>query len=146
MYSPNVGSILYAIRLRRWSFFQAMRWRCFFFLLRCDIDYFWRYPTITIGAIIFPNNRDRLFYDVFSNFQDRWFAMVGKQKNTYFRRKSNSRQIMRKDHCIIQGVFFLTGTPLKVLCVRLLSKSHQKNSKCQKFLRVCVWVIFRMDQ
>ena len=55
-------------RLRRWSFFQAMRWRCFFFLLRCDIDYFWRYPTITIGAIIFPNNRDRLFYDVFSNF------------------------------------------------------------------------------
>ena len=31
-------------------------------------------------------------------------------------------------------VIFLTGTPLKVLSVRLHSKSHQKSSKCQNFL------------
>ena len=36
----------------------------FYFLQRCDIDYFWTFPTITIIAIIFPNNRDRLFCDV----------------------------------------------------------------------------------
>ena len=36
-----------------------------FFPPRCDIDYFWRYPTIAIGAIIFPNNCDRLFCEVF---------------------------------------------------------------------------------
>ena len=30
----------------------------------------------------------------------------------------------------IQGVF-LTGAPLKVLSVRLISKSHQKSFKCQ---------------
>ena len=40
-------------------------------------------------------------------------------------------------------VFFLTGAPLKVLSVRLHSKSHQKSSK--KLLRV--WhFIFRADQ
>ena len=33
----------------------------------------------------------------------------------------------------IQGVF-LTGAPLKVLSVRLHSKSHQKSSKCQNLL------------
>ena len=36
----------------------------FYFLQRCDIDYFWTFPTIAIVAIIFPNHRDRLFSDV----------------------------------------------------------------------------------
>ena len=36
----------------------------FYFLQRCDIDYFWTFPTIAIVAIIFPNHRDRLFCDV----------------------------------------------------------------------------------
>ena len=36
----------------------------FYFLQRCDSDYFWTFPTIGIVAIIFPNNRDRLFCDV----------------------------------------------------------------------------------
>ena len=31
-------------------------------------------------------------------------------------------------------VFFLTGAPLKVLSVRLQSKSYQKSSKCQNLL------------
>ena len=31
-------------------------------------------------------------------------------------------------------VIFLTGTPQKVLCVRLHRKSHQKSSKCQNLL------------
>ena len=33
----------------------------------------------------------------------------------------------------IYRVIFLTGTPLKVLSVRLHSKSPQKSSKCQNF-------------
>ena len=36
----------------------------FYFLQRCDIDYFLTFPTIAIVAIIFPNHRDRLFSDV----------------------------------------------------------------------------------
>ena len=36
----------------------------FYFLQRCDIDYFWTFPTIAIVAIIFPNHRDRLFCNV----------------------------------------------------------------------------------
>ena len=36
----------------------------FYFLQRCDIDYFLTFPTIAIVAIIFPNHRDRLFCDV----------------------------------------------------------------------------------
>ena len=31
-------------------------------------------------------------------------------------------------------VFFLTGAPLKVLSVRLHSKSHRKSFKCQNLL------------
>ena len=70
-------------------FFHAMRWRCFFsphYAMRCDIDYFWRYPTIAIGAIIFPNNRDRLFCEVFlilrfleflRGFGDFWCFLMG---------------------------------------------------------------------
>ena len=37
----------------------------FYFLQRCDIDYLWTFPTIANVAIIFPNHRDRLFFDVF---------------------------------------------------------------------------------
>ena len=36
----------------------------FYFLQRCDIDYFWTFSTIAIVAIIFPNHQDRLFCDV----------------------------------------------------------------------------------
>ena len=39
--------------------------------------------------------------------------------------------------------FFFTGTPLKVLCVRLHIKSHQKSSKCQNLLTEKKLVIFR---
>ena len=38
---------------------------------------------------------------------------------------------------------FLTGTPLKVLSVRLHSKSHQKSSKCQNLLTEKKLEIFR---
>ena len=36
----------------------------FYFLQRCDSDYFWTFTNIAIVAIIFPNHRDRLFCDV----------------------------------------------------------------------------------
>ena len=54
----------------------------FYFLQRCDIDYFLTFPTIAIVAIIFPNHRDRLFCDVciilrflgvFEGFLEVWF-------------------------------------------------------------------------
>ena len=51
-------------RLQRWSFFSCDAMAMFYFLQRCDIDYFWTFPTIAIVAIIFPNHRDRLFCDV----------------------------------------------------------------------------------
>ena len=35
---------------------------------------------------------------------------------------------------VIYRVIFLTGTPLKVLSVRLHSKPHKKSSKCQNFI------------
>ena len=55
---------LLANRLQRWSFFSCDAMAMFYFLQRCDIDYFWTFPTIAIVAIIFPNHRDRLFCDV----------------------------------------------------------------------------------
>merc|ERR1712208_261035 len=51
-------------RLQRWSFFSCDAMAMFDFLQRCDIDYFWTFPTIAIVAIIFPNHQDRLFCDV----------------------------------------------------------------------------------
>ena len=51
-------------RLQRWSFFSCDAMAMFYFLQRCDIDYFLTFPTIAIVAIIFPNHRDRLFSDV----------------------------------------------------------------------------------
>ena len=51
-------------RLQRWSFFSGDAMVMFYFLQRCDVDYFWTFPTIAIAAIIFPNHRDRLFCDV----------------------------------------------------------------------------------
>ena len=42
--------------------------------------------------------------------------------------------------------FFLTGAPLKVISVRLHSKSHQKSSKCQNLLTEKKLVIFRGHQ
>ena len=36
----------------------------FYFLQRCDIDYFLTFPTIAIVAIIFPNHWNQLFCDV----------------------------------------------------------------------------------
>ena len=44
-----------------------------------------------------------------------------------------------------RAVFF-TGPPLKVLSVKLHSKSHQKSSKCQNFVRVWHLVVFWADQ
>ena len=41
------------------------------------------------------------------------------------------------------GCFFVTAAPLKVLSVRLHSKSHQKSSKCQKFSYWLTLRIFR---
>ena len=52
------------LRLQRWSIFSCYAMAMFYFLQRCDIDYFWTFPTIAIVAIIFPNHRDRLFCDV----------------------------------------------------------------------------------
>ena len=52
------------VRLQRWSFFSCDAMAMFYFLQRCDIDYFLTFPTIAIVAIIFPNHRDRLFCDV----------------------------------------------------------------------------------
>ena len=54
----------YPVRLQRWSFFSCDAMAMFYFLQRCDIDYFLTFPTIAIVAIIFPNHRDRLFSDV----------------------------------------------------------------------------------
>ena len=42
--------------------------------------------------------------------------------------------IMRKNITKTYTVFFFTDPPLKVLSVRLHSKSHRKSSKCQNFL------------
>ena len=43
----------------------------------------------------------------------------------------------------IQGVFFLFGAPLKVLSVRLNSKSHQRSLKVSEFTYRKKLVIFR---
>ena len=57
-------SSMSSYRLQRWSFFSCDAMAMFYFLQRCDSDYFWTFPTIAIVAIIFPNHRDRLFCDV----------------------------------------------------------------------------------
>ena len=69
-----------------------------------------------------------------------------------------SKNICRRETChdksgkislyntYIQGGFFLLVRPEKWLSVRLHRKSHQKSSKCQNFLRIWHWVIFRADQ
>ena len=60
----NDARALAARRLQRWSFFSCDAMVMFYFLQRCDSDYFWTFPTIAIIAIIFPNYRDRLYCDV----------------------------------------------------------------------------------
>ena len=59
----TIGKLM-IVRLQRWSFFSCDAMAMFYFLQRCDIDYFLTFPTIAIIAIIFPNHRDRLFSNV----------------------------------------------------------------------------------
>ena len=77
----NTNKFFYQCRLQRWSFFSCDAMVMFYFLQRCDIDYFWTFPTIAIVAIIFPIHRDRLscnvciilrFLGVFEGFWRFW--------------------------------------------------------------------------
>ena len=115
-------------RLRRWSFLSCDAMAMFFFLPRCDIDYFWRYPTIAIAAIIFPNNRDRLFCDGFFKFLGPMVCDViwGKQKNTYFVKFATCIKPLHYTGC------FLNPGPIKCFCAsqhQILAKSASQKAR-----------------
>ena len=55
-------------------------------------------------------------------------------------------QMTQSDKSLLYRVVFFTGLPLKVLSVRLHSKSPRKSFKCQNFLRVWHLVIFWAEQ
>ena len=63
------------------------------------------------------------------------------------RDKSAVFNVLRQNETIFDiQVGFLAGPPLIVLSVRLDSKSHQKGSQCQNFLRVWHLFVFWADQ
>ena len=63
------------------------------------------------------------------------------------RNKSAVINVLRQNETIFDiQVGFLAGPPLIVLSVRLDSKSHQKGSQCQNFLRVWHLFVFWADQ
>ena len=59
IHNDNIINVRYNANWASTMVIFVMFLSCFYFLQRCDIDYFWTFPTIAIGAIIFSSHRDQ---------------------------------------------------------------------------------------